>query len=207
MSKEDEKKGKGKGISRRCFFSMMGWGGLLTTMGGSTVSLFKYMSPNVLYEPPTVFKIGYPEDYRKGVSEKWKREGRFWVVKDNRGIYVLIAICRHLGCTPNCPSVAAMEFRELIKSKLVKGETKEEILKYFLDTYGPEILGAPVKRGFSLLAWWVPYFAIADAAIIIGIIVFLWKKRGKLRGSSTTDGIVGEEYEREIEEELKKMDL
>ncbi|MFQ5900265.1 MAG: ubiquinol-cytochrome c reductase iron-sulfur subunit [Thermodesulfobacteriota bacterium] len=92
---------KDKCISRRCFFSMVGWGGLITSMGGSAFSLFKYMKPNVLYEPPTVFKIGYPKDYKKGVSEKWKREGRFWVVKDSSGIYALISICRHLGCTPN----------------------------------------------------------------------------------------------------------
>lgn len=91
----------GQGISRRNFFSIVGLGGFMATVGGSMVSLFKYMFPNVLYEPPTVFKIGRPEDYGIGVNEQWKRDGQFWVVKNERGLYVMIAICRHLGCTPN----------------------------------------------------------------------------------------------------------
>lgn len=89
-----------KGISRRRLFFLAGWGSFLAFIGGSAVSLFKYMFPNVLYESPTRFKIGYPGDYIMGINEKWMKEGHFWVIKNERGIYVLIAICRHLGCTP-----------------------------------------------------------------------------------------------------------
>ncbi|MFQ5901023.1 MAG: cytochrome c-type biogenesis protein CcmH [Thermodesulfobacteriota bacterium] len=116
--------------------------------------------------------------------------------------------CGYKYTVTNCPSVAAIEFKELIKGKLVKGDTKEEILQYFLDTYGPRILAAPPKKGFSLLAWWLPYFVIADAAIIIGIIVFFWQKKARsIPSSPAVDSAANEEYEREIEDELKKMDL
>jgi len=88
-------------ITRRDFFSVVGWAGIAATVGGSAFSFYRYYFPNVLYEPQSVFKIGKPEEYTRGVSEKWKRERRIWVVRNERGIYVLIAICRHLGCTPN----------------------------------------------------------------------------------------------------------
>lgn len=88
-------------ITRRDFFSIVGWGGILATLGGSALSFYRFYFPNVLYESQTVFKIGKPEDYPIGLSEKWKKERQIWVVRNERGIYVMISICRHLGCTPN----------------------------------------------------------------------------------------------------------
>lgn len=103
LSKEDEK--ARRAMSRRKFLSDLGWwtgwGGFLTALGGSTLGSFKFMVPNVLYEPPTIFKIGRPEDFGDGVTDKLKQERQIWVVRNEQGIYVLVSICRHLGCTPN----------------------------------------------------------------------------------------------------------
>lgn len=88
-------------LSRRKFLVMMGWGGILASVAGSALGAFSYIVPRVLYEPSTVFKIGTIADYPEGVTESWKEGGGFWVVKNNRGIYAMITICRHLGCTPN----------------------------------------------------------------------------------------------------------
>lgn len=88
-------------ITRRDFFSLVGWGGIAATLGGSAFSFYKFYFPNVLYESQTVFKIGKPSDYPMGLSEKWKKERQVWVVRNERGIYTMLTICRHLGCTPN----------------------------------------------------------------------------------------------------------
>ncbi|HZX48492.1 MAG TPA: ubiquinol-cytochrome c reductase iron-sulfur subunit [Nitrospirota bacterium] len=88
-------------ITRRDFFSLIGWGGVAATMGGSAFSFYRFYSPNVLYETQKVFKIGKLSDYPEGLSEKWKKERQIWVVRNERGLYVMISICRHLGCTPN----------------------------------------------------------------------------------------------------------
>jgi len=94
-------------ITRRDFFSVVGWLGFFATISSSAFGAFRYYLPKVLYEKPAVFKIGKPSDYPMGASEKWvvstkwKRERRIWVVRNRRGIYALISICRHLGCTPN----------------------------------------------------------------------------------------------------------
>ena len=102
MSPGDDQNGD---VSRRRFFTLMGlgvgWGGLATALGGMGIGAARYLFPSVLYEPPTIFKIGLPEEYGVGVETRLKKERQIWVVRNERGLYVLIAICRHLGCTPN----------------------------------------------------------------------------------------------------------
>jgi cytochrome b6-f complex iron-sulfur subunit len=88
-------------VTRRDFFTLVGWGGFLAAMAGVGVGSFKFYVPTVLYEPPTTFKIGPPKDYGVGVDVRWKAIGQFWVVKEDGGMYALVSICRHLGCTPN----------------------------------------------------------------------------------------------------------
>src|ERR1035441_8229719 len=87
-------------ISRRSFLKL-GWGaflGFLATGAGATL---RFIFPNVLYEPPQTFKAGRPEDYPLGVSTRWTKEQRVWIVRVEGGLYVLWARCTHLGCTPN----------------------------------------------------------------------------------------------------------
>lgn len=98
---KDKGHGGGQEMTRRNFFSLAGWLGLAATGAGSAFGTFRFMFPNVLYEPPTVFKVGKPAEYGPGLSEKYLKERNVWVVKNERGMYVLVAICRHLGCTPN----------------------------------------------------------------------------------------------------------
>src|SRR5512145_1715012 len=53
----------------------------------------------------------------------------------------------------NCTSTQAEQWRELIRQKLIRGESKEQIVQYFIDIGGDGILAAPPKRGFALTAW------------------------------------------------------
>ena len=86
---------------RRKFLVAAGWSLMGASMAGTAFAAYKYLFPPVLYEPPTVFKIGHVSIYGLGVDERWKLKGRFWVVRNMRGSYNTISICRHLGCTPN----------------------------------------------------------------------------------------------------------
>jgi cytochrome b6-f complex iron-sulfur subunit len=57
--------------------------------------------PRVLFTPPSTFKAGLPSDFTVGeVSEKFKKDFRVWIVREEGGIYALFAKCTHLGCTP-----------------------------------------------------------------------------------------------------------
>jgi len=88
-------------MNRRNLLSVAGWMGFLGFILASTVGALRYMFPRVLFEPPTKFKAGFPQDFVVGeVSEKYKDEKRVWIIREKDGFYALISICTHLGCTP-----------------------------------------------------------------------------------------------------------
>lgn len=87
--------------TRRRFISWVGWGSFAAFFGGVTLATLRFFFPRVLYEPSQRFLAGKPEDYQVGeVSTRMKKEQRVWIIRNGEGIYALIAICTHLGCTP-----------------------------------------------------------------------------------------------------------
>src|SRR6267143_934881 len=88
--------------SRRDLISLAGWGAILTCFAVAGGAILRLLFPRVLFEPPTSFKAGYPTEYTVGdVSEKWMKSQRVWVVRTQQGLYALLGICTHLGCTPS----------------------------------------------------------------------------------------------------------
>jgi len=88
-------------FNRRSFLTLTGWLGFLGFIFTSIIGAIRYMFPRVLYEPPTTFKAGYPDEYTVGeVSERFKDSQRVWIVREEDGFYALLAVCTHLGCTP-----------------------------------------------------------------------------------------------------------
>ncbi len=89
-------------IRRRTFT----WISLSAVLGAIGLGAVKFFFPRALYEPPTRFKVGYPGDYGFGVDSRWQSKYRIWVCRDAEKIYVINAVCTHLGCTPDWVSSA-----------------------------------------------------------------------------------------------------
>src|ERR1017187_2802707 len=64
---------------------------------GACVFGFRYLSPNVLYDPSRLLRVGRPKLYRVGSVALDPRFGIF-VVRAQEGFYALSAVCTHLGC-------------------------------------------------------------------------------------------------------------
>ena len=93
-----------KDISRGKFISVLsfGWLAFLAGLGGFFTALGRMFFPNVSFEPPQEFKIGFATDFEVGkVDLRFKKDYNVWVVRDKNGIYALSTVCTHLGCTPN----------------------------------------------------------------------------------------------------------
>ena len=91
-------------MDRRRFLSWFGlaWVSFGAATGGALSIVLRYLFPNVVFEPPTSFKAGFPADYEIGkVDERWKGKFGVWIVRVPEGIYALSTTCTHLGCTPN----------------------------------------------------------------------------------------------------------
>jgi cytochrome b6-f complex iron-sulfur subunit len=84
----------------------MGFTSLAATHLLWVLGLARYLFPNILMEPPTRFKVGFPDDFSPGqVQTKFKAQFGVWIARyEYEGvtqIYALKTVCTHLGCTPN----------------------------------------------------------------------------------------------------------
>ena len=77
------------------------WSGVAAFLAAWLLAFFRFFLPRTLFEPSTVFKIGYPTDYGLGVTEKWLQAYRIWVDRTPDRLFVIYARCTHLGCTPD----------------------------------------------------------------------------------------------------------
>ena len=91
-------------INRKSFLTTLsiGWIAFAAATGGFFISMIRFLFPNVLFEPPQSFKIGFPDDFESGkVDLRFKKQYRVWIVRDDEKIIALSTVCTHLGCTPN----------------------------------------------------------------------------------------------------------
>ena len=80
------------------------------------------------------------------------------------------AIDRMLMC-PVCPAVTidqtqvalAQQMRQLVREMLAQGASRQQILDFFVERYGPGVLAAPPKTSFNLLAWILPPVGVVAA--------------------------------------------
>ena len=77
------------------------WLAVTSFCGAWVLMVLRFFFPRVLFEPPTRFRIGVPEDFALGVDERFKQAYRIWVVRQPGRIFAIYARCTHLGCTPN----------------------------------------------------------------------------------------------------------
>jgi len=77
------------------------WCAVTGFLGAWFIAFPRFFLPRTLFEPPTVFKIGYPSDYALGVDTKWQQKYRIWVDRTPDRLFVIYARCTHLGCTPD----------------------------------------------------------------------------------------------------------
>jgi cytochrome b6-f complex iron-sulfur subunit len=96
--KESDEPDPQKQIVRRRRFVIASTLGFL---GVNFLMFLRFFFPRALFEPKTTFRIGYPSDFGFGVDTKFQNQYRIWVVRNTEGIFVISAICTHLGCTPD----------------------------------------------------------------------------------------------------------
>lgn len=63
----------------------------------------------------------------------------------------------------------AQQMREVIRERLQRGETRQQILEFFVAQFGENVLAAPPKRGAGLVLWAAPVlaFVVGIAALTV----------------------------------------
>jgi cytochrome b6-f complex iron-sulfur subunit len=94
-------------ISWAVAWIVVAWTTFTAGLSVMTLMTVRFMFPNVLAEPPSTIKIGLLSNFApEDVSERFKTEYGFWVVRSSRYngtdiLYALQSVCTHLGCPPN----------------------------------------------------------------------------------------------------------
>jgi cytochrome b6-f complex iron-sulfur subunit len=93
-----------KGPDRRFFlFTWIGcaWAMLTASTAVATLGTVRFLFPNVLSEPPSKVKVGFPDQFDEGKVDERFKDKNFWIVKYLGKLIALSTTCTHLGCTPN----------------------------------------------------------------------------------------------------------
>ncbi len=116
-------------------------------------------------------------------------------------------VAYELRC-PTCTGLSVLEsdakfslqIKDIVKEQVEAGKSKEEILKYFTERYGPWILRSPPAKGFNILAWLMPILVLLCGPPAVWF--FVWRKR---RVVSTMGVRAGDEIIKEMHARLDQL--
>ena len=88
------------------------------------------------------------------------------------------SIDKTLMC-PVCPAETidqaqvelSKQMRRIVREMLAQGAERDEILDFFVDRYGAQVLAAPPKSGVNLLAWILPVAGVLAALAAVFVII------------------------------------
>jgi cytochrome c-type biogenesis protein CcmH len=85
------------------------------------------------------------------------------------GCGLTVANCNHPECGFSVP------MRGEIQRMIDQGMDRPAIIAFYRKKYGEKILSAPTAEGFNLLAWVMPFFAIATGGGLIVMVLGKWR--------------------------------
>jgi cytochrome c-type biogenesis protein CcmH len=100
-------------------------------------------------------------------------------------------------------SPAAQQIKRVIRNRIAAGDTKTQIKDRLVAEYGNAILAAPPRKGFGLVAWWLPLIGIVAAAIVVGVGALRWARaREPAPAGPPLDPVL----ERRLDDELRRFE-
>ncbi len=73
------------------------------------------------------------------------------------------------------PSSTAQDIRAAIRQQIQAGQSDQQIIQYFSDRYGTQIVWSPPWWGFSVLAWLVPIVLLLGGLVFIFFTLRDWR--------------------------------
>jgi cytochrome c-type biogenesis protein CcmF len=112
--------------------------------------------------------------------------------------HATIAECRKDPC------MTSHEMRAELAALIDQGRNHDEIIQAFITKHGSqEMLGAPLDKGFSRLAWLFPYLVGATSAVAIGFAAVKWTRKPE---ATTEAAPLDAALEERIDDELRDLD-
>jgi cytochrome c-type biogenesis protein CcmH len=121
------------------------------------------------------------------------------------GCNSVLTNCPHEDCGWGIPA------KNYIDQQLSAGATPENLVQYYVDEYGEEVLAAPTKTGFNVTAWVMPFVALVVGGVAIYFLASMWAARRRVAvpvsDMDTVDGhVVDDELTHRLDDELREFD-
>jgi len=107
----------------------------------------------------------------------------------------------------------AQQMRQVIREQLQSGKSEQDVVQYFIRSYGDQIVWLPPWQGFSLLAWLVPVVFVLGGVVLVFIVLRDWrtsvalaKESEKLSKDEVSLDTDLERYRVQLEAELAEED-
>ncbi|MFN8481756.1 MAG: cytochrome c-type biogenesis protein CcmH [Anaerolineae bacterium] len=121
-------------------------------------------------------------------------------------------LCQNTTLT-ECPLKVCDEMRDLIRQKLVAGESEDQIRAYFVERYGDRVLNEPPRQGFALLGWVMPFVGILVGVVLLALVLRAMLRREPKQTAAPADARapaaspdLPPEYVERLERDLRQME-
>ncbi len=103
----------------------------------------------------------------------------------------------------------AKQMRAQVREKVAAGESRQQILDYFVARFGEDVLAAPPKQGANLVAWVVPGAGLATSGAVLFLVLRAMRSSRRpeavpLRGALLTDDEL-KPYLSRVDEEMSQV--
>lgn len=115
---------------------------------------------------------------------------------------------------PICPSETidqsqteiAEQMRRTVRERLAEGESRDDVLRFFVERYGEGILAAPPKSGFNLLAWLVPPLALLIGGGALALVLRAMRREHRLAAEVPSTSAAGlETYLSAVDRDIRNL--
>lgn len=115
------------------------------------------------------------------------------------------------ACEGSMECSVAKKITDRVEKMIAQGQSKEQIIQYFVHTEGERILAAPTRKGFNLVAWILPFLAV----LLGGGLVYIFLDKCLSSGKSAEDApaasdikqMSDKKYLDRLEKELKDFEI
>jgi cytochrome c-type biogenesis protein CcmH/NrfF len=98
--------------------------------------------------------------------------------------------CNHVGCS------YSTRMRDELTAAVTRSDSDNNVVQWFIQTYGTTVLTVPTDHGFNRIAWVMPYLALVLGIGLVVFIVAVWKKRPLIVHASVPTAVKGVELDR-----------
>ena len=106
--------------------------------------------------------------------------------------------CKHVGCPDS-----DREITEL-RNEIATGLPDDRVLNWFVTKYGPTVLAAPLRGGFDIVAWIVPFAVLFAGLAAVAVLIRHWRRRQLLNRASAANSEASSPVDQSVRDRIRR---